>query len=160
MQTIRMIAIGKVKDAWLRQGIEEYSKRIQPMAKLQIVECEEEKAPEHLSAKEELQLKEREGERLLQRVGKSDFTIALDLQGQEVTSPKLAEWLQHLAVDGFSTVNFLIGGSLGLSEKVLLQTQARLCLSPLTFPHQLCRLILCEQLYRALSIQRNLPYHK
>jgi len=160
MQTIRIIAIGKIKDPWLKKGIDEYTKRIQPMAKLQIIECDEERAPESLSKKEEETVKDREGERLLQRIGRSDFTIALDLEGKSYTSPQLADTLQRLGVDGYSTVNFLIGGSLGLSDKVLEQVQSRWCLSQLTFPHQLCRLILCEQLYRAFSIQNRLPYHK
>jgi 23S rRNA (pseudouridine1915-N3)-methyltransferase len=160
MQTIRIIAIGKIKDAWLKHGIDEYVKRIQPMAKLQIIECEEEKAPENLSKKEEAMVKERECERLLQRIGKSEYSIALNLEGMSYTSPQLADTLQRLGVDGYSTVNFLIGGSLGLSDKLLEQVQSHWCLSALTFPHQLCRLILCEQLYRAYSIQKNLPYHK
>ena len=160
MQTIRIIAIGKIKDAWLKQGIDEYVKRLQPMAKVIIVECDEEKAPESLSPKEEEMLKERESERLWQRIGKSDYSIALNLKGKSYTSPQLADTLQRLGVDGYSTINFLIGGSLGLSDKVLEQVQSHWCLSALTFPHQLCRLILCEQLYRAFSIQKNLPYHK
>ena len=160
MQTIRIIAIGKVKDSWLKKGIDEYIKRIQPMAKVQIIECNEEKAPESLSKKEEEMVKDREGERLLQHIGKSDYSIALHLEGKSYTSPQLAETLQRLGVDGYSTVNFLIGGSLGLSDKVLEVVQGRWCLSQLTFPHQLCRLILCEQLYRAFSIQNRLPYHK
>ncbi len=160
MQTLRIIAVGKIKDAWLRQGLAEYQKRLTPMAKLQIIELEEEKAPETLSAKEEDRLREKEGERILRWISAGEYSIALSLQGKPYSSPQLAGLLQQLGVKGFSTINFMIGGSLGLGKNVLQAADLEWCLSELTFPHQLCRLILTEQLYRAFAIQHNLPYHK
>jgi len=160
MQTLRIIAVGKIKDSWLRQGLAEYQKRLAPMAKLQIIELEEEKAPETLSAKEEDRLREKEGERILRCISGGEYSIALNLKGKNFSSPQLAELLQQLGVKGFSTVNFIIGGSIGLGQNVLQAADLHWCLSELTFPHQLCRVILAEQFYRAFSIQHNLPYHK
>lgn len=157
---IQILAVGKIKDKWLLQGLAEYSKRLKSLADFSIYEGAEEKAPEGLSLKSIEQLKAKEGQRLLKQVRKGDYNIALDIQGKALSSVELAHLLEDLAIQGRPKINFFIGGSLGLSSEVLDACQISLSFSKLTFPHQLIRLILAEQIYRAFSIINKLPYHK
>lgn len=157
---VKVLAVGKIKDGWLREGIMEYFKRLKSLATIEVYEVKEEKAPEGLSLKNMEQIKEKEGQALWQQVKKGDYNIALDLAGQSYDSIELAYLFKQLALSGRPNVNFLIGGSLGLSDEILQQCDLRLSISAMTFPHQLCRLILAEQIYRAFSINANLPYHK
>ncbi|MDR4950207.1 23S rRNA (pseudouridine(1915)-N(3))-methyltransferase RlmH [Neobacillus cucumis] len=157
---ISIITVGKLKEKYLRQGIEEYLKRLSAYAKVEVVEVADEKAPEELSELEMLQVKQKEGERILAKINQDTYVIALAIQGKLQSSEELANTLDKLATYGKSKIAFVIGGSLGLSEDVLKRSNEQLSFSRMTFPHQLMRLILIEQIYRAFRINRNEPYHK
>ncbi|MBB5174749.1 23S rRNA (pseudouridine(1915)-N(3))-methyltransferase RlmH [Texcoconibacillus texcoconensis] len=157
---ISIVTVGKLKEKYLKQGIAEYEKRLQPYAKVQIVEVADEKAPETLSETEEKQVKDKEGERILGKISADTYVIALAIEGKTYSSEKFAQKLDQLATYGKSKVAFVIGGSLGLSEDVLKRADEQFSFSPLTFPHQLMRLMLLEQVYRAFRINRGEPYHK
>jgi 23S rRNA (pseudouridine1915-N3)-methyltransferase len=157
---IQVIAVGKLKEKYLSQAIEEYLKRLGAYAKVQIVEVADEKAPENLSPAEEVQVKEREGERILAAVKPDAYLIALAIDGARWSSEQLAKELDRLATYGRSSVAFVIGGSLGLADAVLARADQRLSFSAMTFPHQIMRLLLLEQVYRAFKINRGEPYHK
>lgn len=157
---ISIITVGKLKEKYLRQGIEEYLKRLTAYAKVEMVEIADEKAPEELSELEMLQVKQKEGERILAKISQDTYVIALAIQGKLQSSEELAKNLDQLATYGKSKVAFVIGGSLGLSDEVVKRSNGQLSFSRMTFPHQLMRLILVEQIYRAFRINRNEPYHK
>lgn len=157
---ISIITVGKLKEKYLKQGIEEYTKRLSSYSKIEIIEVPDEKAPEVLSEAEMIQVKEKEGERILAKVPSDAHVIALAIEGKQKSSEELAETLDKLATYGKSKVAFIIGGSLGLSSQVLKRADDKLSFSKMTFPHQLMRLILVEQVYRAFRINRGEPYHK
>lgn len=157
---ISIITVGKLKEKYLKQGIEEYTKRLSAYAKVDIVELADEKAPENLSETDMLIVKQKEGERILAKISPDTHVIALAIEGSMKTSEQLAENLDRLATYGKSKIAFVIGGSLGLSEDVVKRANETLSFSKMTFPHQLMRLILVEQIYRAFRINRNEPYHK
>ncbi|QHA38257.1 23S rRNA (pseudouridine(1915)-N(3))-methyltransferase RlmH [Rossellomorea marisflavi] len=157
---ITIITVGKLKEKYLKQGIAEYTKRLGAYAKIDIVELADEKAPEVLSDSEMQQVKNKEGERILSKISPDHHVIALAIQGKMKSSEELADTLDKLATYGKSKVAFIIGGSLGLSDDVLKRADEKLSFSKMTFPHQLMRLVLVEQLYRAFRINRGEPYHK
>lgn len=157
---ITIVTVGKLKEKYLKDGIDEYSKRLTAYCKLQVVEVADEKAPEELSAVEMEQVKRKEGERILAQIKQDHYVIALAIDGQTWSSEKLSSELDRLATYGKSQVAFVVGGSLGLSVDVLKRADAQLSFSKMTFPHQLVRLILLEQVYRAFRISRGEPYHK
>ncbi len=157
---ISIITVGKLKEKYLKQGIEEYTKRLSSYSKIEMIEVPDEKAPEVLSEAEMIQVKEKEGERILAKVPADAHVIALAIEGKQKSSEELAETLDKLATYGKSKVAFIIGGSLGLSSQVLKRADDKLSFSKMTFPHQLMRLILVEQVYRAFRINRGEPYHK
>lgn len=157
---IQLIVVGKIKERYLSDGIAEYIKRMGPYAKIQITELSDEKAPETMSTAEELQVKEREGERILSHIKSDAHVIALAINGQNWSSEELAAQLNHHSTYGSSHFVFVIGGSLGLSGAVLKRANQQLSFGRMTFPHQLMRLILVEQIYRACKIMRGEPYHK
>lgn len=157
---ITIISVGKLKEKYLKQGIDEYSKRLLRYAKLKIIEVPDEKAPENLSKAEEELVKKKEGDEILKNIKDGTYVIALDLKGKMMSSEGLAEKLENLGVTGNSNVTFIIGGSLGLSEEVLKVADFSLCFSLMTFPHQLMKLILLEQIYRGFRIIKGEPYHK
>ncbi|WLD93361.1 23S rRNA (pseudouridine(1915)-N(3))-methyltransferase RlmH [Alkalihalobacillus sp. AL-G] len=157
---IQIITVGKLKEKYLKQGIAEYQKRLGAYAKVEIIEVADEKAPEQLSETEMEQVKDAEGERILAKIGQDVHVIALAIEGKQQTSEQLAQNLDQLGTYGKSKLAFIIGGSLGLSKAVLNRSHAQLSFSKLTFPHQLMRLILMEQIYRAFRINRGAPYHK
>ena len=157
---IHIISVGKIKEKYLKLGIEEFSKRLSSYCKLSIIELPDEQAPEHLSEKELEQIKNREGEKILSKVKQDDYVIALDVNGSAMSSEQFAQKLAQISFSGKNQINFIIGGSNGLSEGVLKRADFKLSFSKMTFPHQLMRLILLEQIYRAFKIQRNEPYHK
>jgi 23S rRNA (pseudouridine1915-N3)-methyltransferase len=144
----------------LQQGINEYLKRLAPYAKVRITELPDEKAPENLSEAEALQVKEREGERILVQVRQDDYVIALAIDGRMKSSEEFAAELDRLATYGQSSIVCMIGGSLGLADSVLKRADERLSFGRMTYPHQLMRLFLVEQIYRAFKIIRGEPYHK
>ena len=157
---ISIIVVGKLKEKYLKMGIDEYLKRMSSYAKIEIVEIPDEKAPEVLSAAEMEQVKQKEGEKLLAKLSQDSYVIALAIDGKMKSSEELADSLDKLATYGKSKIAFVIGGSLGLSDEVLKRADEKLSFSKMTFPHQLMRLILLEQVYRAFRINRNEPYHK
>jgi 23S rRNA (pseudouridine1915-N3)-methyltransferase len=157
---ISVITVGKLKEKYLKQGIEEYVKRLSAYAKIDIIEIPDEKAPETLSEMEMLQVKAKEGERILAKISDDTHVIALAIEGKMKSSEELAETIDKLATYGKSKIAFVIGGSLGLSKDVMKRANDTLSFSKMTFPHQLMRLILVEQIYRAFRINRGEPYHK
>lgn len=157
---ITIIAIGKLKEKYLRDGINEYLKRLQSYAKVEIVELADEKEPYNASAAEEEQIKIKEGERIKAKIKPDSYLIALAIEGKQFTSPALAQKIDSLASSGNSHLTFIIGGSLGLSDDILKSADLLLSFSELTFPHQLMRLILLEQIYRSFRIIKGEPYHK
>ncbi|MFD1734979.1 23S rRNA (pseudouridine(1915)-N(3))-methyltransferase RlmH [Bacillus salitolerans] len=157
---ISIVTIGKLKEKYLKQGIDEYAKRLTAYAKLDIIELPDEKAPENLSETEMEQVKQKEGERILQKISPDTYVIALAIEGKMKSSEQLAEDLDKLATYGKSKIAFVIGGSLGLSSEVMKRADESLSFSKMTFPHQLMKLILVEQIYRAFRINRGEPYHK
>lgn len=157
---ITLITVGKIKEKYLREGIEEYSKRLKRYCKLDIVELPDEKTPDNASEKEELIIKEKEGQAILRAIKDNMFVVALDLKGKMISSEEFADFISDLGVRGDSQVCFVIGGSLGLSKEVLQRANYKLCFSKMTFPHQLFRMMLLEQVYRAYRIMKGEPYHK
>lgn len=157
---ISIICVGRVKEKYLRQGIDEYMKRLTSYAKVEIMEVPDEKAPENLSENEMEQIKEREGKRILAKIAPDAYVIALAIEGKQKSSEQFAESLDKLATYGNSKISFIIGGSLGLSDEILTRANEQLSFSQMTFPHQLMRLILLEQIYRAFRIIKGEPYHK
>ncbi len=157
---IRIIACGKVREKWMKDGIAEYARRLSAYDRIEFAEAEDEKAPEKNSDAENDIVLEKEGSRILKLIRDDDYVILLDLAGKEMDSPGLADFMERLAVSGHSRIDFVIGGSLGVSKALCERADFRWKLSPNTFPHQLCRLIVLEQIYRAFRIRRNEPYHK
>lgn len=157
---IDIIAVGKIKERYLREGLKEYEKRLKPYCRLRILETLEEKVPESLSSLEQKQVLSREGQLMLDRLHPHTFIIALCLEGRQFSSEEMAQKLSDLAVYGNSHLTFLIGGSLGLSGEVKQKADLLLSFSHFTFPHQLMRLILLEQIYRWFKIIRGESYHK
>lgn len=157
---ISIVSVGKLKEKYLKMGIDEYAKRLTPYAKLQLIEVPDEKAPENLSEAEMVQVKEKEGERILTHLKPDTHVIAMAIEGEMWSSEKLANQLDQLAIYGKSSIAFIIGGSLGLSQAVMQRANQHISLSKMTFPHQLVRMILLEQIYRGFKINRGEPYHK
>ncbi|MGZ4159433.1 MAG: 23S rRNA (pseudouridine(1915)-N(3))-methyltransferase RlmH, partial [Neobacillus sp.] len=155
---ISIVTVGKLKEKYLKLGIDEYLKRLSAYAKVEVIEVADEKAPEELSELEMVQVKLKEGERILAKISQDAFVIALAINGKLQSSEELADSLDKLATYGKSKIAFVIGGSLGLSEEVLKRSNEQLSFSRMTFPHQLMRLILVEQIYRAFRINRGEPY--
>ncbi|WP_065409488.1 23S rRNA (pseudouridine(1915)-N(3))-methyltransferase RlmH [Pseudobacillus wudalianchiensis] len=157
---ITIVTVGKLKEKYLKQGIAEYVKRLSAYAKIDIIEVADEKAPEELSITEMEQVKQKESERILAKISPDTHVIALAIEGKMKTSEELAKNLDQLATYGKSKIAFIIGGSLGLHEGVMKRANDTLSFSKMTFPHQLMRLILVEQIYRSFRINRGEPYHK
>ncbi|GFR36263.1 23S rRNA (pseudouridine(1915)-N(3))-methyltransferase RlmH [Thermobrachium celere] len=157
---ITIISVGKLKEKYLKEGINEYLKRLSKYAKVDIIEVPDEKAPDNLSPKEEEMVKEKEGQGILRHIKDNMYVVALDIKGKQLSSEELAEFLSQRALLGESSIAFIIGGSLGLSQSVLNRANYKLSFSKMTFPHQLMRLILFEQIYRGFRIINGEPYHK
>ena len=157
---ITIITVGKLKEKYLKQAIDEYSKRLTRYCKLNIIELNDEQTPDNASEKEELIIKDKEGDKILSSIKDGMFVVALDLKGKNLTSEGFAKQIEQCGVTGNSNIAFVIGGSLGLSEKVLKRANFKLCFSKMTFPHQLFRVMLLEQVYRAFRIMKGEPYHK
>jgi len=156
---ITIIAIGKIKEAYLQAGIDEYTKRLQQMAKLSFIELPDQRLPLNPSEAELKQLRDIEGQRILAALPQDIYHIALDMRGRQLTSEQLSAQIDQLAVNGYSNIVFSIGGSVGLSDQIRKQADMLLSFGSLTYPHQLMRLILIEQIYRAFKISRHEPYH-
>ena len=157
---ITVVCVGKIKEKYLTMAIDEYAKRLSRYCKLEIVELADEKTPDNASEAEELQIKKREGERILKNIKDSAYVIALAIEGKMLSSEELADKMQELGVKGESHLVFVIGGSLGLDQEVLARADYKLSFSKMTFPHQVMRMILLEQIYRGYRINCGEPYHK
>lgn len=158
--TIRVICVGRLKERFYEEAVSEFVKRLSRYASVQMIEVADEKAPEKLSDAQREQVKAEEGKRMLLKLDKNDFTVALAIEGKELSSPTLADTIQAWMNDGKGSFAFLIGGSLGLSAEVLARADYLLSFSKMTFSHQVFRVMLLEQLYRAFKILSNEPYHK
>lgn len=157
---ITIVCVGKLKEKYWQDAIAEYSKRLSRYHKLEIVELPDEKAPETMSPAQEEEVKKKEGERILKAIKDDAFVVALAIEGKGLTSEGLADFMAKKAVGGVSHMAFVIGGSLGLSAEVMKRADFALSFSAMTFPHQMMRVILLEQIYRAERINRKEPYHK
>lgn len=157
---ITILCVGKIKEKFFTMAIEEYSKRLSRYCKLKIIEVEDEKTPDNLSKANELKIKEIEADRILKYIKDNIYVIALEIQGEMLNSIELSQKIQQLAIEGKSDIIFIIGGSLGLDKRILDRADLKLSFSKMTFPHQLMRVILLEQIYRGYKIISREPYHK
>jgi 23S rRNA (pseudouridine1915-N3)-methyltransferase len=156
---ISIVAVGKIKEKYLTAGIAEFTKRLTPYCKLSIIEVDEERMPDNPSDADKLRVLTREGERMLKHVKDSSYLIVLDVVGKQASSEELSEKIDALALQGQSDIVFIIGGAFGLSPEVQKAAKERLSFSKMTFTHQMIRLLLVEQVYRAFKISRGEPYH-
>jgi len=157
---IRIICLGKIKEKYLKEGIDEYAKRLGRFCKFEVCELADIKIPENPSEAECNKVLVEEGEAVLKKISKDSFVIALCVEGKAMSSEELAAKISSVTLMGRNNIDFIIGGSLGLSESVKKRSDMRLSFSSFTFPHQLMRLILTEQIYRAFKINANEEYHK
>ncbi len=157
---ITIISVGKIKEKFFVDAIEEYSKRLSKYCNLNIIEVKDEKTKENASSNEEDIIKETEGKRIIEKISNSSKVIALAIEGKQFDSIELAKEIENYRVSGVSDLTFIIGGSLGLHKSVLDKADMKLSFSKMTFPHQLMRVILLEQIYRSFRIINNEPYHK
>ena len=157
---IKIVTVGKLKEKYLKDGIAEYSKRLSRFANLEMIELADEKTPDRASDAENQKILELEGTRILSKIGDRDFVIVLAIEGKTLSSEEFSKQLEQAPINGFSTLTFVIGGSLGLSPKVKKRANLSISFGRLTLPHQLMRLVLVEQIYRAFTIQQGSPYHK
>jgi len=157
---ITILCVGKVKEKFYREAIAEFSKRLSRYCKLEIVEVTDEKTAESASETEIRIVKEKEGERLLKNIKDDAYVICLCIDGKQLDSEELSAKMENLGVQGISHMYFVIGGSLGLADAVINRADYKLSFSKMTFPHQLMRVILLEQIYRAYRIMNHEPYHK
>ncbi|AJC94873.1 23S rRNA (pseudouridine(1915)-N(3))-methyltransferase RlmH [Staphylococcus hyicus] len=157
---ITIIAVGKLKEKYWKQAIAEYEKRLSAYTKVEIIEVPDEKAPENMSDKEIEQVKEKEGQRILAKVKPQSTVITLEIQGKMLSSEALAKEIDQRMTQGTSDFTFIIGGSNGLHQDVMNRSNIALSFSKMTFPHQMMRVVLLEQVYRAFKINRGEAYHK
>lgn len=157
---ITIISVGKIKEKFYRDAILEYQKRLGKYCKLEIMEVPDEKTPDGASEIIEEQIKQKEGKRILEKIKENAFVCTLEIGGKRLSSENFARWMEDLAINGTSHIIFIIGGSLGLHDSVRKCSNLALSFSDMTFPHQLMRVILVEQLYRAYRIIQGAPYHK
>lgn len=157
---LTVIAVGKLKEKYLKEGINEYSKRLSRFCDLEIIEVNDEQAPDNLSSVQEEQVKKKEAERVIKRLKLGTVLIIMDVHGDKLGSSDFANRLNSFFLSGKSHITFVIGGSLGIDKELLRMADLRLSLSDMTFPHQLTRLILLEQVFRAFKIMNGETYHK
>lgn len=159
MLNISIICIGKIKEKYLKEGIEEYNKRLSKYCKLNITQLPDEKMPDKLYPKLEQEIKEKECNNIINHIKKDSFIIALDLKGEELSSIEFSNQLKNISMEN-SHITFIIGGSLGLTDNLLKMCHLKVCFSKMTFPHQLIRVFLLEQTFRAFKIQNGETYHR
>ena len=157
---VKLITVGKLKEKYLKDGISEYVKRLGRFTKFESIELPDEKTPDNASESENKLILEKEGRRILSKVGDRDYVIALAIEGKQFPSEQFAKEIEQATLKGHSEITFIIGGSLGLSLEVKKIANQLMSFGLLTFPHQLMRLVLVEQIYRAFMIQQGSPYHK
>lgn len=157
---IQIVCIGKLKEKYWEDAIKEYSKRLKRFVNLEIVELKEARLPENASAADEEKVKQLEGEEILKKIKKGTYMITLEIKGKELSSEELAKKFADLALEGKGDIALVIGGSLGLSPEVSQRADFKLSFSKMTFPHQMMRVVLLEQIYRSFKINNNETYHK
>ena len=157
---IKLVTVGKLKEKYLKDGIAEYSKRISRFAAVEMIELADEKTPDRASDTENEKILDLEGNRILSKIGDREFVVVLAIEGKTLSSEEFSKQLEQASINGYSTLTFVIGGSLGLSPQVKNRANLSLSFGRLTLPHQLMRLVLVEQIYRAFTIQQGSPYHK
>ncbi|MCO4467671.1 23S rRNA (pseudouridine(1915)-N(3))-methyltransferase RlmH [Streptococcus infantarius] len=157
---VKIIAVGKLKEKYLKDGIAEYGKRMSRFAKFEIVELPDEKTPDNASEAQNHQIMEKEGDRILAKISERDYVIVLAIEGKQFPSEEFSRIIADTTLRGYSDIVFVIGGSLGLADKVKKRANLKMSFGLLTLPHQLMRLVLAEQIYRAFMIQQGSPYHK
>lgn len=157
---LKLITVGKLKEKYLKDGIAEYQKRLGRFCKLEMVELPDEKTPDKASESENKAIMAKEAERILAKISDREFVIALAIEGDQFPSEKFSQILEDITVKGYSNLTFIIGGSLGLSPSVKKRANLLMSFGKLTLPHQLMKLVLIEQIYRAFMIQQGSPYHK
>jgi len=157
---ITVLAVGNLKEPYFRAAAEEYIKRLAPYAQTSVIEIPEEKTSLNPSLADEAKAREKEGERILKAIPHGTFIAALAIEGKALSSPQFAEWIEHKRQSGRSHITFIIGSSTGLSDEVKSKADQLISFGPITLPHQLARIVLLEQTYRAFRILRNEPYHK
>ena len=160
MITINILCVGKVKEKFFRDAIEEYSKRLSKYCNLNIIEVGDCKIPEKINSSIEKNIKDEEGAKILSKLKKDTYLICLDLKGKQYDSVEFSEKISKLSVDGISNITFVIGGTLGIGDEVLNLSKEKICFSKMTFPHQLIRIFLLEQLFRGFKINNNEVYHR
>ena len=160
MLNVNIICVGKIKESFFRDAIEEYSKRLNSYCSLNIIELKDEKIPNNPSEKDNQIIKEKEGSNILSHIKKDTYIICLDLKGKQYTSEEFSQKINNISNNISSSITFIIGGSLGISQNVLKKSNESISFSKMTFPHQLFRVILLEQIYRAFKIMNNETYHK
>ena len=157
---ITLVTVGKIKEKYLKDAIAEYSKRLSRYCKLEIIEVADEKTPDQASETVEENIRAKEGERILKHIRDDMYVVTLEIGGKMLSSEELARKIETLGIQGESSISFVIGGSIGLGEEVLKRSDFALSFSKMTFPHQLMRVILLEQVYRSYRIINGEPYHK
>nr|WP_257607897.1 23S rRNA (pseudouridine(1915)-N(3))-methyltransferase RlmH [Thomasclavelia cocleata] len=157
---VKIICVGKLKEKYLVAGIAEYLKRLQAYCKVEVYEVSDESIPDNCSLANEMIIKSKEGKKILDKIKQDDYVVLLDVAGKEIDSIMLAKQMENCMISGKSTIDFVIGGSLGHGQEIIERANFRLSFSKMTFPHQLMRLILVEQIYRAFKIMKNESYHK
>lgn len=160
MVSVTLIAVGKIKEKYLREALNEYAKRLSAYCKFEVVEVKDEKTPDSPSTREKQLVLEREGERISAKIPQGAAVISLCVEGKQMTSKRFAELISGYSIRGISKIAFIIGGSFGLDEKIKALSDVRLSFSEMTFPHMLMRVILAEQLYRGFTITEGKTYHK
>ena len=157
---ITLITVGKIKENYLKEAIDEYSKRLSKYCKLEIVEVADEKTPDNASDVVEDAIRSKEAERIIKYIKDDAYVITLEIGGKQLSSEELADKIDKLGIQGTSHIIFVIGGSIGLGKEVLTKSNYALSFSKMTFPHQLMRVVLLEQIYRSYRIINGEPYHK
>ncbi|WP_278628206.1 23S rRNA (pseudouridine(1915)-N(3))-methyltransferase RlmH [Thomasclavelia cocleata] len=157
---VKIICVGRLKEKYLVAGIAEYLKRLQAYCKVEVYEVSDESIPDNCSLANEMIIKSKEGKKILDKIKQDDYVVLLDVAGKEIDSIMLAKQMENCMISGKSTIDFVIGGSLGHGQEIIERANFRLSFSKMTFPHQLMRLILVEQIYRAFKIMKNESYHK
>ena len=157
---VKIIAVGKLKEKYLKDGIAEYRKRMSRFTKFEMIELPDEQTPDKASEAQNQQIMEKEGDRILAKLSERDYVIILAIEGEMLSSEAFSQVISDATVRGYASLAFVIGGSLGLADKVKQTANLKLSFGKMTLPHQLMRLVLSEQIYRAFMIQQGSPYHK
>lgn len=160
MQKVTIICVGKLKEKYLKDAVSEYAKRLRTLCKFEVIEVEEEKISDNPNSSQISHILECEGKRILSKIDSSMSVMAMCIEGKQMGSEKFAEYFSNMAISGKSSLAFVIGGSWGLSDEVKKKADYRLSMSEMTFPHQLARIMVCEQIYRAFCINSGTKYHK